>query len=481
MSDVIEEEEYTYVLQPGAVVGGFRVVRPLGHGGLGEVYEAISRVDRRVALKILLPDAARKGSAVGRFKQEGTLMGRLRNSGSRAHPFPEVHDAELDSVHGLHYLALEFFDGKVLEGILAAAPGYKLDVRRAIDLVCQTLAAVGAMHALGIVHRDLKPDNLMVVEEEGAERIKVLDLGIAKAKDAETKTETGMVLGTPYYMPPEQCSGDAKIDHRADLYALGVILFECIGGFKPYERESFTALLSHICCGEPTELPADVDPRLREIVLKAISKKPDDRFQSAEEFRKALLDFVQPQTTAHAVTVSDGSKVALAHVTIAPVVGTRPPPMPTAGEFGGVTTDTGEYGKRRRIPTLAIIAGIAATSVAIIIALAFGGSKSPTRVATRPAPPPTTLVRALPAPVPIPAPEPPPPTPARVTAPAPLGPADTPHDPPRRGRRGARTHRTTTSPYGGARCADERYTYRDNQCCRRRSSGAIDCDGVVVP
>lgn len=431
MSDeVVEvEEEYSYVLNPGAIVGGFRIIRPLGHGGCGEVHEAVhTGTERRVALKILLPEHARNSAGLQRFRNEGLFMGRVRNAGEDSQAFPEVYGSGEQIIQvgeetlKVFFLALEFFDGTVLENALAEAPGFRLEPKRAIGLLVQALGAMSVMHGLGIVHRDLKPDNLMLVKNKvGVETVKVLDLGIARAHDVESKTQTGAIIGTPHYMSPEQCDGRTKVDHRTDLYAAGVILFECLAGFKPYERNSLPELLSVISCAEPTELPADVDPGLKAVVLKAIAKKPEERFQSAREFREALL-CADPSTRGHALTVSDGTPKAATEEpnkpapTPPPVVAARPAPAVTLGELRPVTMDTHPEQRAPRRTTLVVAATAMAVMVVTLVIVISGSShKPPTRVATAA---PTTQIAPPPTPV----------TPVNETAPVPVvaAPAPTP-------------------------------------------------------
>lgn len=507
--DEMPEVENDPILQPGDILDGYKVVKLLGRGGLGEVYEAEDTgTARRVALKILLPEHARKGAPLQRFKNEGLYMGRLRNVGPETHPFPEVYRAGEGDVIGrnppvhLHYLALEFFSGEVLDKIIEKTPGYRLGVVRAIGFIAQVLEALKAMHGEGIVHRDLKPDNLMIVREGDVEKVKVLDLGIARSRGMKASmTRTGVLLGTPYYMSPEQASS-GKIDHRSDLYTTGVIMFEAIAGKKPFDRDSLPELIANICHGTPAEMPDDIDPRLQTLIRKAMARDPSERFQSAEEFRVELLkvqELIAPSTRAlrAAATVSDGSAqpspvpVPAVSLLPPPPASTPEPPAPeppsaprarpglseTAGD--GVSVDTAERDRilgRHPRPLLVVFG--AAILAAVVAAIVLWPSSTPTRrrptpVATSDRPGPVTPI-APPEPVPVPPTLPTPPTPVATPEPAPPAPVVT--EPAQRSSHRLRRHRreeATEPPTCVRTHVDEEsdgtpiYAWRPIGCVRR--------------
>jgi eukaryotic-like serine/threonine-protein kinase len=274
---------------------------------MGAVFEA-EHLDAgtRVALKILHPAQAAKSTSVQRFQHEARVAGSL------GHPnICQVFDAgHLES--GAPYLVMESLHGETLARRLAREG--TLPVRDAISIVSQLLAALEAAHAKAVVHRDVKPDNLFLVEGFSLQ-VKLLDFGISKMSEGEALdlTRTGMVMGTPFYMAPEQARGDRTVDPRSDLYAAGVILYECISGRRPFLGANYNALLLQILSGKYPSLRVlkpHVSPEIASLVETAMAKSPDDRYQSAGAFRAALdmvttlLDRPLPSTRAVPVPVT---------------------------------------------------------------------------------------------------------------------------------------------------------------------------------
>ncbi|HEX7315553.1 MAG TPA: serine/threonine-protein kinase [Pyrinomonadaceae bacterium] len=270
----------------------YRLDERLGEGGMGTVYRATHLlIERHVAVKVLSPRLVTDDAAKERFRREARAAGRLQHSNAVAvTDFGETRD-------GLVYLVMELLEGKPLREVLARdAP---LDPARAVSLMLQTAAAVEAAHEAGIIHRDLKPGNIFLVQRPDSPYIvKVLDFGIAKiaADDGEfnpvdTLTGTGVMIGTPRYMSPEQCDG-AQLTPSSDVYSLGVILYEMLTGQTPFSGVSPLALaLAHSSESPrpPREVVASIPPALEAVVLHALEKAPEARPADAGEFRRELF------------------------------------------------------------------------------------------------------------------------------------------------------------------------------------------------
>jgi serine/threonine protein kinase/tetratricopeptide (TPR) repeat protein len=270
----------------------YRLDERLGEGGMGAVYRATHLlIERPVAVKVLSQRLVTDESARERFRREARAAGRLQHTNAVAvTDFGETRD-------GLVYLVMELLEGKPLREVLALdAP---LDSARAVSLMMQISAAVEAAHEAGIIHRDLKPGNIFLVQRPDSPHIvKVLDFGIAKlAGDGgefnlvDTLTGTGVMIGTPRYMSPEQCDG-AQLTPASDVYSLGVILYEMLTGQTPFNGGTPLSLaLKHSSESPrpPRELVANIPPALEGVVLHALAKKPEERASDAGEFRRELF------------------------------------------------------------------------------------------------------------------------------------------------------------------------------------------------
>jgi serine/threonine-protein kinase len=272
-----------------SVAGRYRLDERLGAGGMGVVYKGEdTRTQRKVALKFLHDAFAGTPDLVKRFEREVTAMSRLD------HPnLVGIIDSGVEG--GVPYLVMDFHSGKPLahlveRGALVPVPA------RAVALTRQILAGVGAAHASGVVHRDLKPDNIMLLDDVDGDFVKIFDFGLAKMVHGSTQatklTNTGFALGTPAYMSPEQATG-APTDERADIYAIGVMLYHMVTGRIPFEADSpLTVLLKH---ADETPVPprkaarnVRISGELEAAILRAMEKKPGDRWRSADEFAAAL-------------------------------------------------------------------------------------------------------------------------------------------------------------------------------------------------
>jgi serine/threonine-protein kinase len=272
----------------GEVLGErYRLARLMGRGGMGAVYEAVDQgSSRRVAIKVLHPFLSEDGLPLARLRREAQAAASL------GHPNVVEVIAFHSSPTELAYIVMEHLEGRSLLELLKSEK--TLPPQRVVPLVRHVLSALGAAHAAGIVHRDIKPGNVMVVAPEaGREVAKVLDFGIAKMMEGAgytRLTRTGLILGTPAYMAPEQVSGD-PIDGRADIYAVGALTFRCLTGRLPYKAEDVVDLLREVLEIGPTRLlEADPtsDPRLAAIVDLAMQRRPEDRFQTALAMETAL-------------------------------------------------------------------------------------------------------------------------------------------------------------------------------------------------
>jgi eukaryotic-like serine/threonine-protein kinase len=277
----------------GATLAGrYRIEARVGSGAMGAVYRAHQAgLARRVAIKILNRDRCLAGDTVQRFRREAQAMSALHHPNTvRVFDFGSTDD-------GLLYLAMELLEGESLTHRLLR--GGALGVREAVLVAQAVLRSVGEAHAHGIVHRDLKPDNIFLarVQGEPTAMVKVLDFGIAKAIEGERKidqfeTLDGTVFGTPRYMSPEQAAGKT-LDHRSDLYAVGIMLFEFLAGRPPFvDADAVVVMARHIREAPPPLAAAAPDapipPCLEAVVQKALAKDPCERWQSADEFEREL-------------------------------------------------------------------------------------------------------------------------------------------------------------------------------------------------
>jgi WD40 repeat protein/tRNA A-37 threonylcarbamoyl transferase component Bud32 len=288
----------------GRTLGDFTVGEKLGEGGQGVVYRAEQRVLRRAAvIKILHARHGTDEAVVSRFLREAQLASRLD------HPFAAHIYAFGAEPDGLLWIAMELVRGTTLRAVVASQPGGRLPVVRAIPLLESLCEVVHTAHEQGIVHRDLKPDNVMVLARAGRLLPKLLDLGIAKlvhaagparvdaasaraalalADTAAGASHTGLVLGSPRYMAPEQWQDPRAIDARSDQYALGVVAFELIAGRPPYAGATLADLAEAHLHGAIPALPGDVPAGLSDVVARALAKRPADRYPSVLGFAAAL-------------------------------------------------------------------------------------------------------------------------------------------------------------------------------------------------
>ncbi len=286
--------------------GKYEVRHLLARGGIGEVYLGVNRrLGKNVAIKVLGAEHAHVPAVVERFEQEARVAAMMRS----AH-IADVYDLG-DLEGGERFIVMELLEGENLGDRLEREK--RVSEKRLCELTLQILDALSCAHAAGVVHRDLKPENLFLTERDGRDFVKVVDFGISKLvnddPDARRLTLAGAVLGTPLYMSPEQARGKV-VDHRSDLYSLGVILYEAALGEPPYAGENANDLLFRIALDHVTPLELrlpSVSPALAAIVKKAMARAPGDRFQTTAEMREAVLEWQAMFVSGAAMRVSVAS------------------------------------------------------------------------------------------------------------------------------------------------------------------------------
>jgi len=274
----------------GEQIGGYTVMHLLGRGGMGEVYLAQHRrVARRAAVKVLVPELSQNAAVLDRFFNEARAASLIRHPG-----IVEILDCDL--YDGQAYIVMEYLDGENLGGYLFRTGPLERDLPFLLGAGTAVASAVGAAHAMGIIHRDLKPDNiyLHLGPSDGPVVVKILDFGIAKLAlqdSGPSQTNTGVLLGTPTYMSPEQCRGAGRVDNRSDIYSLGCILYEAACGFPPFVRDGMGDLIiAHVAEAPvaPTEHQPSLPPVLSDLILRMLAKSADDRPQTMEDVVVAL-------------------------------------------------------------------------------------------------------------------------------------------------------------------------------------------------
>ncbi|MDX2086810.1 MAG: serine/threonine-protein kinase [Kofleriaceae bacterium] len=391
----------------GQVVGNYRLVSELGRGGMGLVFRAEHvQLGRPAALKMLLPQFSHDAGIVTRFFNEARAASAIDHPG-----IVEIYDFGHHS-DGSAYIVMALLQGESLERRIARQP---LSPVEAASFAAQAASALAAAHARGIIHRDLKPDNLFLVPNElvtGGIQLKLLDFGIAKLveeRDADFRTQTGAVIGTPAYMSPEQCMGSATIDHRTDLYALGCILFHMLCGRPPFTSTQGIGVLIAAHLRDPVPDPRTFAPNIPDalvgIVLRLLEKEPAARFQSAAELRAALqaagavgstYPNARPLVEPYGATVATG-------ISIPP--GVAPPQTTSSGAAAQVIPlqHVRQISSRRTGWIVGGVALVAASIAAIAVLGARAAPDVPAAPVAAAQPPPAPPPPLPPAPVATPA------------------------------------------------------------------------------
>jgi len=354
--------------------GRYRILERVAAGAMGVVYRG-ERVElaRAVAVKFLHPWIAAQQTFRTRFETEARAMSRLNH--------PNCVSVIDFGVEGSPYLVMDFITGGTLRKVLEWG---RLSPVRAVAIARQVLAGVAHAHAQGIIHRDLKPDNMILTDTDGLpDHVKILDFGLAKLRDGPAKT-SGLAIGTPSYMSPEQTGAPGEIDGRTDIYAVGVVLHEMLAGTKPFASEKVAEILLMHRDQAPPPLrqvvpAAGISPALEAVVLRAMAKKPDERFQTAAEFAAALEDVPEAAT-----------RMSVVGRTPAPAAG-RPAnspaaagPIPAIGDGDKTIADSPELAAARaagespaapaEAPTVAAVAAPSAPAKASPVASSGGAA-----------------------------------------------------------------------------------------------------------
>jgi eukaryotic-like serine/threonine-protein kinase len=404
MTDIRLQRSATTII--GAVLGNYRVLEPLRSGDAGSMYRAEHTVlGRPAAVKILRPELTTNPELVHRFLNEAKAATLIRHPG-----IVEVYDFGA-APDGTWYIVMELLEGSSLASRLGERG--RLPEAEAAAIARGVASALRAAHEQGIIHRDLKPDNVFLVPDPDGptgERVKVLDFGIAKLADPKRtfQTQAGALIGTPIYMPPEQARGASAIDHRADLYALGCMLYQMLAGRPPFVSPNAAELiLMHLdTAPEPPSRHAPVSPQLEQIVMRLLEKEPGARFQHGGE----LIDALDPLLGARAGAPAAARPSAPAGLG-------APLSMPLS------LADERRPDAREPRSSMGLIAGLItvgiAAAVGLLLALRGGGGDEPKPPRGEGSDGSATATEVAPAPAPTPAPAPPEPAPAARPTPAP--------------------------------------------------------------
>lgn len=379
----------------GKTIGKYQIVSQLGRGGMAEVYKAYqTNLDRHVALKLMHAFLVEDKDFIARFEREAKNVAALR------HPnIVQVYD--FDVINGMPYMVMEFIEGPSLKGYLEdlAHQGKALSLDEAIRIISEVGEALAYAHQRGMIHRDVKPANVMM---DVTGRVILTDFGIAKIVTGPSYTATGATIGTPAYMSPEQGLGRAG-DHRADIYSLGVMLYQLVTGQLPYDADTpLAVMLKHVNdpLPQPRSVKPDIPEGLERIILKSMAKNADERFATVNEMLAALknieaaANLTLPATSmaagvsasAQTMAASPASTIAMTPATAQPAVETR---VGTGTQSHTLVTATPT--RRLPVPMYALVGGgllvlVVIGGIALAASGALGGRATPTTS------PPTSVV-----------------------------------------------------------------------------------------
>jgi serine/threonine-protein kinase len=344
---------------------------------MGAVYEVEHEITKhRRALKLLHPQYAAYPHVIERFLREASAAGRIGNP----HIIETFDAGQLES--GEPYLVMELLQGQTLADLMEKKG--ELSLTEAAELLRQACTGVQAAHDAGIVHRDLKPDNLFITTRDGRPFLKILDFGVSKFDPGLTGglgvTQEGATLGTPFYMPPEQIRGDKHIDARADIYALGVILYECVSGIRPFNADTLAHLAVLIHEGNPVpiaELRTDIPSRFAEVVHRAMAKEKDKRPATARELAESLASFT-PQVLGPTVGWPGRGKAPPEPASIPEPKEKPKEKLLASASFGsGVAIPDSKVPRRSLLPVVLVGVGVAVVAVVIFLVSRPDGARKP--------------------------------------------------------------------------------------------------------
>jgi serine/threonine protein kinase len=323
----IRLEEWTQTMVGRTIDRKYRLDALLGFGGMGSVYKATRLlIGDMVAVKLLHTEQLQDSQGLERFRREAQAAARLK------HPnVVTIHDFGVTE-EGLAFLVMELVEGSTLRQLIKQRGA--LNLSNIAEIVSQIASALDEAHRHDVIHRDLKPDNIIVSTLPTGLRVKVLDFGVARLRDASagigTMTQTGMIVGTPYYMSPEQCMGE-QLDGRSDIYSLGIMLYEMLAGIVPFHAPSFTAIImEHISKPPPPlrTMNASISPAVEAVVMHALQKQRDKRPRTATELAQELYTAINSnQNTPSTVVRPDRVKAPPAPPVISASVPKRKLPI----------------------------------------------------------------------------------------------------------------------------------------------------------
>jgi serine/threonine-protein kinase len=354
----------------------YLVTRKVGQGGMGAVYEAThTLIGKRVAVKVLLEKYAQREAIVTRLKQEAQLASSIRHE-----HIIDITDFG-NTQDGRTFVVMEYLEGESLAELLARET--KLPEQRILRIISQAASALAAAHDKGIVHRDIKPENVFLLKRKEQDFVKVLDFGISKslrASDDENEpprlTQTGMVLGTPLYMSPEQARGDDDLDHRVDIYALGVIMYESATGHVPFVGNNYLSVISQVLNEDPKplrELVPELSEEFEAIVSRTMAKDRNERYASAKDLLGDINSLIDDPTRS-----TERAKI------------TGPRRKALQRKVGGI-----------KLPVWIGAIALVITAVVVTVMFAMGGPPSKPQANNQNTPPPPPAPDAPPAVTPI--------------------------------------------------------------------------------
>jgi len=391
----------------GHTIGNYKVTAKLGEGGMGVVYLAEHPViGKKVAMKAIHPELSKNSDVVSRFITEAKAVNQIGHE-----HIVDIADFG-NTPEGEFYFVMEYLQGESLSDRLKREK--RIPLGQAMSIGAQIADALNASHQQGIIHRDLKPENIFLCHRgSNREFVKVLDFGLAKLTQNDQKvthkTRTGSVMGTPYYMSPEQCEGKTEIDYRADIYSLGVLIFEMLTGKVPFGGEGYGEIIvKHVTMPPPSvrsvvpELPEFMDP----IMYRVLAKDRDQRFQTMADLREALLDPERYASSAPEIGIPDdlsgiaraAAPMARAELELRSALGhpsqilTPPPPGGTPSGRGELIDNIDNLIRTRSGSRLVLLLGLGSAAVALVAVFGRHDTRRPLPMASMPLHPATVRV-----------------------------------------------------------------------------------------